>query len=68
MAERDFDLDFEDLRGTTHGQQMDSSIEPMDASADDPQDAELDANCETFYWALKGALERTRLAPPPGSL
>jgi hypothetical protein len=28
-------------------------------------DMDVDVNTEIFYWALKGALERTQLEPPP---
>lgn len=29
---------------------------------------ELEADTETFYWALKNALERTRIEPPASPL
>lgn len=31
-------------------------------------DPELDADAEVFYWALKAALERTQIEPPPAPL
>lgn len=29
---------------------------------------ELEADTEVFYWALKNALERTQMEPPPAAL
>ncbi|NBC23618.1 MAG: hypothetical protein GVY21_09105 [Gammaproteobacteria bacterium] len=31
-------------------------------------DPELEADTEVFYWALKNALERTQIEPPPAAL
>lgn len=53
MDERDFELDFDDLGG--------------DPFEEETQAEEAGPGCETFYWALKYALERTNFEPPPGN-
>lgn len=44
---------------------MDEQNLDFDDLDGDPEDNIEDADTEIFYWALKGALERTPLEPPP---
>lgn len=53
MDERDFELDFDDLGG-----------DPLE---DETLAGEDSPGSETFYWALKYALEHTNFEPPPNA-